>query len=79
MEIKDIIGYTTEYGFPMLLSWYLLVRIEGKLAKLTDVIGLLSERVAGMQARRRGLRTGCRGPYHYIDNTKRLLYYEINS
>ena len=34
----------------MLLSWYLLVRIEGKLAKLTDVIGLLSERVAGMQA-----------------------------
>ena len=50
MEIKDIIGYTTEYGFSMLLSWYLLVRIEGKLAKLTDVIGLLSERVAGMQA-----------------------------
>ena len=50
MEIKDFVGYTTEYGFPMLLSWYLLVRIEGKLAKLSDVIGLLSERVAGMQA-----------------------------
>ena len=50
MEIKDLVGYTTEYGFPMLLSWYLLVRIEGKLAKLSDVIGLLSERVAGMQA-----------------------------
>ena len=50
MEIKDLIGYTTEYGFPMLLSWYLLVWIEGKLAKLSDVIGLLSERVAGMQA-----------------------------
>jgi hypothetical protein len=49
MELKAIVGYVTDYGFPMILSWYLLVRIEAKLAKLTDVIGILSERIAGLK------------------------------
>ncbi len=42
----DMFSYITDYGFPMILSWYLLVRIEGKLSKLTEVIGELSYNIA---------------------------------
>jgi len=37
------------FGFPMVLSWFLLVRMENKLAGLTDVIGELSCNIAAMR------------------------------
>jgi len=48
MELKTLFSYITDYGFPMILSWYLLVRIEGKLTRLSEVIGELSTRIAGL-------------------------------
>ena len=51
MELNTLFSYITDYGFPMILSWYLLVRIEGKLARLSEVIGELSTRIAGLPLR----------------------------
>ena len=31
-------GQATQYGFPMVISWYLLVRMEEKLENLTQSI-----------------------------------------
>ena len=43
--------YTSrDFGFPMILSWYLLVRIESKLAGLTQVIGELSCTIAALRS-----------------------------
>ena len=39
-----------DFGFPVVLSWFLLVRMENKLANLTDVIGELSCNIAAMRS-----------------------------
>lgn len=38
--------HVANYGFPMVLSWYLLVRMEGRLDRLTDSINSLARSIA---------------------------------
>ncbi len=42
MELEKLISAAAEYGFPMLVSWYLLVRMEEKLDKLSSNIDALT-------------------------------------
>ena len=49
MEIPQLFDYIRDFGFPMILSWYLLVRMESKLDSLTKVIGELSCNIAAMR------------------------------
>ncbi|WP_199614798.1 YvrJ family protein [Acidaminococcus sp. AM05-11] len=37
-DLTMLAGQAAQYGFPMVISWYLLVRMEEKLEKLTIVI-----------------------------------------
>ena len=46
MEVSEVFGFIKDFGFPMVLSWFLLVRMENKLAGLTEVIGELSCNIA---------------------------------
>ena len=48
-EISEVFGFIKDFGFPVVLSWFLLVRMENKLASLTDVIGELSCNIAAMR------------------------------
>ncbi len=53
MEVSEVFGFIKDFGFPMVLSWFLLVRKENKLAGLTEVIGgaeLQHRRPAGRNA-----------------------------
>lgn len=50
MDISQLFDYIRDFGFPMILSWYLLVRIESKLAGLTQVIGELSCTIAALRS-----------------------------
>ena len=49
METSEIFGFIKDFGFPVVLSWFLLVRMENKLAGLTEVIGELSGNIAAMR------------------------------
>ena len=42
-------SFIKDFGFPMVLSWFLLVRMENKLASLADVIGELSCNIAALR------------------------------
>ena len=44
--MEQILSYTSNYGFAMVISVYLLVRIEGKLEQLTGVINELAKVIA---------------------------------
>ena len=46
---SDIQSLVASVGFPITLSMYLLVRIEGKLQVLTDCINELSKNIIGMK------------------------------
>ena len=46
---SDIQSIIASVGFPIALSMYLLVRIEGKLQTLTDSINELSKNIIGMK------------------------------
>ena len=50
MDCLQLFDYIKDFGFPMILSWYLLVRMESKLDSLTKVIGELSCNIAAMKA-----------------------------
>ena len=50
MDIPQLFDYIKDFGFPVILSWYLLVRMESKLDSLTKVIGELSCSIAAMRA-----------------------------
>ncbi|MFP7159786.1 MULTISPECIES: YvrJ family protein [Priestia] len=39
--IYDFISYIKELGFPIALSFYLLIRIESKLEKITELLQIL--------------------------------------
>lgn len=41
MDMETLLSQVANYGFPMVLSWYLLVRMEGRLDRLTDSINSL--------------------------------------
>lgn len=44
--MEDLLGSIANLGFPIVLSIYLLVRIEGKLDQLTESIVSLSESIS---------------------------------
>lgn len=44
--MEQLLGYAANYGFPMVISIFLLVRIEGKLEKLSASISELSKVIA---------------------------------
>lgn len=46
MELSQIMAQIADYGFPIALSWYLLLRMENKLDKLTAVIENLNRTLA---------------------------------
>jgi hypothetical protein len=45
--MEQLLNFTANYGFPMVISIYLLVRIEGKLEQLSESIHQLSKVIAG--------------------------------
>ena len=49
METTEVFSFIKDFGFPVVLSWFLLVRMENKLAGLTEVISELSCNIAAMR------------------------------
>ena len=49
METTEVFSFIKDFGFPVVLSWFLLVRMANKLANLTEVIGELSCNIAAMR------------------------------
>ena len=49
MDATEVFSFIKDFGFPVVLSWFLLVRMEDRLAGLTDVIGGLSCNIAAMR------------------------------
>ena len=49
MDVTELFSFIKDFGFPMVLSWFLLVRMENKLAGLTVVIGELSCNIASLR------------------------------
>ena len=49
MQTTEVFSFIKDFGFPVVLSWFLLVRMENKLAGLTEVIGELSCNIAAMR------------------------------
>jgi len=41
MELNDILQSASNYGFPMLISCYLLVRMESRMNELTQALNKL--------------------------------------
>lgn len=42
-NIEDIINLLGNFGFPIVISLYLLIRLETKMEKLDDTIGTLAK------------------------------------
>ena len=49
MDTTEVFSFIKDFGFPVVLSWFLLVRMENKLAGLTEVIGELSCNIAAVR------------------------------
>lgn len=49
MDATEVFSFIKDFGFPVVLSWFLLVRMEEKLAGLTQIIGGLSFNIAAMR------------------------------
>ena len=49
MDTTEVFSFIKDFGFPVVLSWFLLVRMEDRLAGLTEVIGELSCNIAAMR------------------------------
>lgn len=45
----ELLNQITQYGFPIVISMYLLVRMEQKIESLTNVIKELSYNISVMQ------------------------------
>ena len=45
MEMEQLFLGIANYGFPICISWYLLVRMEGKLDKLSSNIDALAHTI----------------------------------
>ena len=41
-RMESVLNAVTNYGFPMILSWYLLIKMEAKLDKLAESIEQLT-------------------------------------
>jgi hypothetical protein len=44
--MEQLLAYTANFGFPIVISMYLLVRIEGKLEQLSGSINDLCKTIA---------------------------------
>ena len=42
MDTKELFSAASNFGFPMVLSWYLLLRMEQRLDRLTQCLNELS-------------------------------------
>ena len=49
MDTTEVFSFIKDFGFHVVLSWFLLVRMEDRLAGLTEVIGELSCNIAAMR------------------------------
>ena len=49
MDVTELFSFIKDFGCPVVLSWFLLVRMENKLAGLTDVISELSCNIASLR------------------------------
>lgn len=47
--MMEVFNQISNFGFPIVLSIYLLVRVEGKLEKLTDSINELSKSIEAIK------------------------------
>lgn len=47
--MEEFLNQVANYGFPMVVAWYLLVRIEDKLEKLSISINQLSKMIEKMK------------------------------
>lgn len=45
--MEQMLNFAANFGFPMMVSVYLLVRIEGKLEQLTQSINTLAQIING--------------------------------
>lgn len=45
MDTKEIFSAVGNFGFPMVLSWYLLLRMEQQLDRLTTCLNELSKAI----------------------------------
>lgn len=45
MDTKELCSAIGNFGFPMVLSWYLLLRMEQRLDKLTNCLNELSKAI----------------------------------
>ena len=67
MDNGTLLPQVANYGFPMVLSWYLLVRMEGRLDRLTDSINSLARSIAaGKQHKKTQLRLRLFILYHCL-------------
>ena len=58
MDTKEIFSAVGNFGFPMVLSWYLLLRMEQRLDKLGDCLHELSSAIVKEQKKlNKGLNT----------------------
>lgn len=46
MDAELIFSKLADFGFPVMVSWYLLVRMESKLDRLTESIATLTQSIA---------------------------------
>jgi len=45
MDTKELFSAASNFGFPMVLSWYLLLRMEQRLDRLTHCLNELSKAI----------------------------------
>ena len=49
MDVTELFSFIKDFGFPMVLSWFLLVRMENKLAAVgTALGGLFDNEITGL-------------------------------
>ncbi|MBO5604017.1 MAG: YvrJ family protein [Acidaminococcaceae bacterium] len=49
MDVTELFSFIKDFGFPVVLSWFLLVRMENKLAGLSEVMGEISSNIASQR------------------------------
>ena len=45
MDTKELFSAASNFGFPMVLSWYLLLRMEQRLDRLTQCLNELNKAI----------------------------------
>lgn len=53
VTLEDLVSIIANLGFPIAISIFLLVRIEGKMEKLTESITALSNTIASMEVNKK--------------------------